>query len=526
MTIINKRNIKGAKFIFLFFVLIKTFPAFSQVYGCNDPSANNYDPSATVNDGSCAYNPAFYTPPVVLDSISYILTESSGLHRAGNSLWSFNDRGGDPDLYRIDTASAAILQTVQLTGVTNVDWEEATFDGTYFYVGDFGNNINGARKDLKIYKFPFNAIPDYINNPNAAIPAAQIEIINFTYSNQPEPPVPAPLDSTRFDCEAMIVSEGKIHLFTKNWIDLKSTHYVINGLNAGKYVADSIETLDAGYLITSADKAPGKNVVVLLGYQNTGSGNHYMHLLSGYSDGKYFNGNKRKINLPDATEMGQAEGITFKDDTSGYISNERFIRQVGPVTINVAQKLRSFNINSFIPSSVLALDLKDFSVNKVNASDKISWDFYSPVHDLQIQQSSDGVHFNILKTYNISTAGSIFHKPETSINYYRIAWKKNNGRYQYSTVIAVKNDEENIISHVLLKANGELSFMLSGDEVESFSFKLFTTDGKALSEIAVRSYKSGFNKINFSAGSALNGVFVFAAFAGKQKITMVLPVSE
>ncbi|MEJ7677166.1 MAG: hypothetical protein WKG06_04695 [Segetibacter sp.] len=99
--------------------------------------------------------------------------------------------GGTPDLYRIDTASNTILQTVRLTGTTNVDWEESAFDGTYFYVGDFGNNKDGARTNLKIYKFPFNAIPDYTANPHAAIAKEQIETISFTYSNQHKPLVAA-----------------------------------------------------------------------------------------------------------------------------------------------------------------------------------------------------------------------------------------------------------------------------------------------------------------------------------------------
>ncbi len=523
MTSIKKSDILRAKIIFVFLVFLKTLPAASQVYGCTDLSANNYNSSATVNDGSCTYDITAYSPPVVLDSISYILKESSGLQWAGNSLWSFNDRGGSAELYRIDTASNTILQTVRLTGATNIDWEEAAFDGTYFYVGDFGNNLTGSRTDLKIYKFPFSAIPGYTANPVAAIPAEQIEVINFTYSNQPQSPDSAALDSTKFDCEAMIVTGGKIHLFSKNWIDTASTHYVINSILAGKYVADSTETLKTGYLVTSADKAPGQEIVVLLGYENIGSGNHYMHLLSGYSNGNYFNGNKRKINLPDATEMGQAEGITFRNDSYGYISNEKFEKTFGPVTITTDQKLHSFNINSFVPSNVLALELNDFSVNKINASDKISWNFNSPVHSLEIQQSSDGIHFYILKTYNASAGGSIYHKPQASINYYRIAWKQNNGQYQYSRIIAVRNEENNHISHLLLKSNGELSFILSGNQAEYFTFKLLTTDGKELSEVMGKSYKPGYNKINFSA-NALNGVVLLTAYGNKQKITTLLSV--
>lgn len=531
MTSTKKSNILTVKIIFIIFLFLKVFPAFGQA-GCTDPSANNYDPSATVNDGSCTYNETFYTPPVIVDTISDILKESSGLQWVNNSLWSFNDRGGTPDLYRIDTASKAILQTVRLGGATNVDWEEVSYDGTYFYVGDFGNNLNGFRKDLKIYKFPYSLIPDYTTNPDAAIDSAKIEVINFTYSDQKDTAA-SPLDSTKFDCEAMIVSGGKIHLFTKDWIDYTSTHYVINSTHAGTYVATPADTLNTGYLVTAASKAPDKEFVVLLGYiVGNGSqpyispGNHYMHLLSDYSNGKYFNGNKRKINLPTASEMGQAEGITFRNDDYGYISNERFKKSIGPVDIISVQKLRSFSISSFAPSNILALDLTDFTVNKINADDRIAWSFSVPVHNVQIQQSFDGVHFTALKTYSISAKGSFNNKPVKSTNYYRIAWMENNGATKFSKIISIKNEENNQVSNVLLKATGELSFVLNGNQEKSFSFKLLTIDGKELSQLRDRSYKPGFNKVNFAGGLALKGVVVLTGISSKEKITMLLPVAK
>ncbi len=526
MPSLKNAHSKVITIIFLFFVILKTSPAYSQVQGCTDSTANNYDPSATANDGSCNYNVTNYTPPVVVDTISETLKESSGLQWAGNSLWSFNDRNGTPDLYRIDTASNAILQTVRLTGATNVDWEEITFDGTHFYVGDFGNNLNGARTNLKIYKFAYNLIPDYTTHPEAAIPVDKIEVINFTYNDQPQPPVQAPLDSTKFDCEALVVDGGKIHLFTKDWIDFTSTHYVINSTLAGSYVAAPVDTLDAGYLVTAASKAPGREVITLLGYVNGGFGNHYMHLLSGYSDGSYFNGNKRKINLPAAPEMGQAEGITFRNDEYGYMSNERLERSTGFGDIIVSQKLRSFNISSFVPSNVLAVQLQNFSATKTNAADKIVWKFSSPVHRIQIQQSFDGVRFITLKTYDVSAEGSYYHKPVNAINYYRIEWKENNGTPGYSKIISIKNEDSKQITHVLLKANGELSFMSEGSVEEYFSFKLHTPDGKEISRIAKRSYQPGLNKINFTGGSALNGVVLLTAYGSNQKWTRAVHVAE
>lgn len=326
-------------------------PCYAQVSGCTDPLANNFNSLATVNDGSCTYNTTAYTPPIKADPISDTLTESSGLQMAGNFLWSFNDGGGAPAIYRIDTLTGTLLQKVNLQGATNIDWEDIAFDGTYFYIGDFGNNATGARTDLKIYKFPMSAIPDYVSNPVAAISAGQIDIINFLYSDQLQPPQATGNNNTKFDCEAMIVDGGKIHLFTKNWIDFTTTHYEINGLTAGTYTAFPLETLATNYLVTGADKAYGQKIVALLGYQNTGFGNHFMHLLTDYPGGNYFNGNKRQIDLPTAGVMGQAEGICFRSGTYGYISNEKFVRTIAGFVITVSQKLRSFSIKNLVSNA-------------------------------------------------------------------------------------------------------------------------------------------------------------------------------
>ena len=338
--------------------------AYGQVYGCNDSQANNFNNSATVNDGSCTYNVTTYTPPVKAAALSDSLLESSGLQMAGGYLWSFNDGGGYAAIYRIDTLTNTLLQKVNLSGATNVDWEDIAFDGTYFYIGDFGNNSDGARADLTIYKFPLSAIPDYNTFPVATISAAQIDIIHFYYSDQPQPPVATTSNNTQFDCEAMIVDGGKIHLFTKNWISLSTTHYVINGLTAGSYIATPLETLAVNYLVTGADKAPGKNLVALLGYSNSGFRNHYMHLFTDYNAGKYFNGNKRRIDLPDAFTMGQAEGICFRTITYGYISNEQF------TALGIKQKLRSFDIASYVGS--LPSPLYNFNGNG-NWDDPANW---------------------------------------------------------------------------------------------------------------------------------------------------------
>ncbi|MEO6329959.1 MAG: hypothetical protein ABIO55_13560 [Ginsengibacter sp.] len=507
-----------ANFILAILFSVKSTSLFSQVTGCKDPMANNYNSSATINDGSCTYNPTSYNPVVKVNPMNAVLLESSGLQMAGDFLWSFNDGGGAPAIYNIDTLSSQLFQTVTLGGATNVDWEDIAFDGTYFYVGDFGNNY-GGRSDLKIYKFPLSAIPvDYNANPTVTIPSNLIEIISFTYSDQPQPTVPTGSPyTTNFDCEAMIIDNGKIHLFTKNWVDINTTHYEINSLIAGTYVATPLETLPTNYVVTAADKAPGKDIIALLGYQ---SGNHHMHLLSDYSGGNYFNGNKRTIDLQSAFTMGQAEGITFRSASYGYISNERVV----PISVN--QKLFSFNVADFIPLYVLPVTLKSFTGNTVNGANKIAWSFNDPVENLQVEYSSNGIDFSILKTYNNSATGLHYNKPLYPVNYYRISWHQNNGAIQYSNIINIKNNVPRTISKFILKKNGELTFSLSGNSTGNYSFKLSGSDGKVLSQISEQSYVPGFNKIYISKKTILNDFVYLTAYSNKQQTTIFLQVEK
>lgn len=494
-----------------------------QVLGCKDPYATNYNPDATVNDGKCAYNTTTYTPPVKVNMLDNRLKETSGLQWAGDYLWSFNDSGGDAAIYRVDTSSGVVLQTVFLQNATNIDWEDIAFDGTYLYVGDIGNNVNGARADLKIYKFKFSDIPaDYATNDSVTIPANQIEIIHYKYSNQPLPLVATTYsNTTSFDCEAMIVDGGKIHLFTKDWIGNTSVHYVINSTNAGTYNADSVEMLPAGFLITGADKVAGKDIVALIGYQNSGFGNHYIYLLSDFSGGNYFNGNKRKIDLPSAAVMGQAEGITFKNATDGFISNEEFSRSI----INVSQKLRSFSIADFVPMYVLPLELKSFSVVQDNDRLKISWWFAAPVRNVKIQGSSDGIAFADLKTYSTSTTDVYYYTP-TAVRCYRLAWQKANGAYIYSDIVCVKGNSKSSFSNIWIKANGQLNFTINGNAPVRYAFNLLTTDGKMLAQLREQSYMPGAYSVSFSKDLPASNYVFLVAYNNAEKRSLKLWVRE
>ncbi|MFI5220229.1 MAG: hypothetical protein ACHQNT_12150, partial [Bacteroidia bacterium] len=131
----------------------------AQISGCTDPQANNYNASATVNDGSCTYNTTNVTITDKTNLSTPLLDETSGIEFLANKLWTHNDSGNSNDIYRVDTSSNTVFQTVHISNATNVDWEDITYGNDYLFVGDFGNN-NGNRQNLKIYRIHKNNLSD------------------------------------------------------------------------------------------------------------------------------------------------------------------------------------------------------------------------------------------------------------------------------------------------------------------------------------------------------------------------------
>lgn len=495
------------------------------VYGCKDPAALNYSDAATIDNNSCKYQKKTYTPPPQkFDSLSGALKETSGLQWAANSLWSFNDGGNSPVLFRIDTVSDAVLQTVVLENATNVDWEDIAFDGTYFYIGDFGNNTNGNRDDLKIYKFPLSAIPVSTDDV-VTVPSSAIEIIAFSYSDQPTPLEPAGVNKTKYDCEAMIVDGGKLHLFSKNWNDKTTTHYVISDTAAGSYVAMATEVLANGYLVTAADKVPGANTVVLLGYLNDFPGYHFLTVLSNYSNGSYFNGITRHIDLPSALEMGQAEGLTFRNGQYGYISNEWVQRSVSPFpTFTAKQRLYSFDMAAFAGDLVLPLSLLQFRIKPAGGVQEVAWLFSEPAVQTNVQHSRNGVDYTNLQTYYNSGAGSLRHQPAPGLNYYRLSWKEKNGETKFSAVHKVTAEAKTGLTHLLLSADGQLQVVNNGSGAADYRAKLFSTDGRTVAQTRTFTLFPGLNKVRFDQRLSRHTMLLLQLRGEKEEFTKLLRV--
>jgi hypothetical protein len=299
----------------------------AQVSGCTDPLASNFNPAATVNDGSCSY-PITSVTPVSNFILPSFLNESSGLVCDGDSVWTHNDNF-DIKLYRISKNDTVGMLAFPVTGVSNVDWEDLAADSNYFYVGDFGNNSNGSRNDLRILRIEKQSL-------DIGIPV--VDTIWFTYSDQ-MPVVSTGPNATDFDCEAMVITQDSIFLFSKMWVTQKSTVYTLPKA-PGTHVANRKFQLDVQGLVTGATLVDSLGVVVLVGYSSVLQ--PFLYLLYDYTDYDFLTGNKRKLalNLP----FHQVEGIGTSNGLIYHFSNERFTQSV----ITTEQKLHHLDLTTYL----------------------------------------------------------------------------------------------------------------------------------------------------------------------------------
>jgi hypothetical protein len=307
--------------------------------GCTDPKATNYAPTATVNDGSCTYAPTQYFLEKRA-TLPDLLNESSGLIHTDGNLWTFNDSGGEAAIYKISEQTGEILQTVTLTNATNVDWEAITADDTHLYIGDFGNNVSGNRRDLLIYKV---RKADIGSSAQVSVTAREIR---FTYSDQTDFSERSS-NNTTFDCEAFIFRNNQLHLFTKDWVTFQTKHYTLP-VTPGTHTAALQGSFDVNGLVTDA-------AIANIGY-DTRDGSVFMWLLFGYSGTDFFGGHKRRIELGTALRYGQVEGITFAQGNTGYVSSETFERTMGGAAVQIPAGLYTFSTHEWIAQGPLSTE--------------------------------------------------------------------------------------------------------------------------------------------------------------------------
>lgn len=245
--------------------------------------------------------------PIQLVEVPEELQEISGiLFQDENTIISHNDSGNEPILYEQDLLERKIYRSVKIRNADNLDWEDIAEDQQYIYIGDFGNNL-GQRTNLSILKIKKNEF-NTLDSLNA-------EFIEFNFEDQADF---TPRQTHNFDCEAMINFEDHLYLFSKNRADFKTKLYQLSK-TADSNSANLVETFDVQGLITAATKNQDKNVIALLGYNDSNEFEPFIWLFYDFSGNQFFSGKSKRIEL----ELnGQMEAACFGKDNMLYFTNE------------------------------------------------------------------------------------------------------------------------------------------------------------------------------------------------------------
>lgn len=309
------------------------------VYGCTDPLSQNYNPNATVNDGSCTYASATVVPSYSAE-LDTQMDETSGLVLWSGGLYTHND-DTDTNLYRLSALTGGIDQILPVNGTVNQDWEDIDQDADYVYIGDFGNNASGNRANLRILR---------VAKQDLLAGSATPQIISFSYANQGNLN-PTAANATDFDCEAMVVGTNFIYLFTKQWVTRATSVYRIPKV-PGAYTAAFMATYNVNGLVTGATWQQDARILALCGYTATLS--PFIYIMYDFQGDDFFGGNKRRLSFQG--NFLQTEGIATEDGLHYYVSNEHFSR--GGI-INSPARVFTVDLSPYLQNYLSNEALKD-----------------------------------------------------------------------------------------------------------------------------------------------------------------------
>jgi len=242
----------------------------------------------------------------MLTTLDAGVNESSGLINIDGRIITHNDSGDGAKLYEIDDSDGSITRTVTIENAGSTDWEDICHDGTYIYIGDFGNNA-GTRTDLAIYRV---AISDYL-----ASDIVTCDTIRFNYSDQTD--FEPATYSTNYDAEAFIAYNDSLYVFTKNWGNSETNVYSIPKI-PGDYSVSIIDNFNPEGLVTGADYDAEKGELLLTGYVLTSPFCYYIRSFTGHL---FSGGSAMRYNVS-ISGSKQIEAVTALGGHTFYISSE------------------------------------------------------------------------------------------------------------------------------------------------------------------------------------------------------------
>ena len=248
----------------------------------------------------------------VVGTLDPLLDNTSSLFYWEGDLWTCNDHG-EVVFHALDTTTGAILRSIA-TGVMPSDMEEVAQDDAYFYLGDFGNNHELLRTDLRVLRFLKSDLLAGRIRPDT---------IAFVYEGYDPSVVKGKgLPTTDFDCEAMVAGTDSLYLFSKQWGSYQTVCYSLPK-QPGTYTAYGRDTLDVQGMVTGACLLPGARMLALCGYNIICQ--PFVWLLYGYDGNRFFGGGQLRIDLDNGIGL-QVESIATADGRRFFLTNEHFSR--------------------------------------------------------------------------------------------------------------------------------------------------------------------------------------------------------
>jgi len=207
-------------------------------------------------------NPVDSLPDLGEDSVLELaefgeqLAESSSLASHAGFLWTANDSGSEPVNHKLDR-SGNWIESMELAGANNVDWESMAHDAQHLFIADTGNNRN-SRDQFTIYRILWSSLQS---------DTQEFDTITFRYGDY----VSGNVLSHNFDAEALAVKDNELWLFSKNRGDRKTNLYRFPKV-PGEYSPLPSQQLDVDALITAADIHPESGTLTLIGSRAVGLG--------------------------------------------------------------------------------------------------------------------------------------------------------------------------------------------------------------------------------------------------------------
>lgn len=265
------------------------------------------------------------------------LQGTSSLFFMNGEYWTCNDHG-ELVLYAIDTIQATLRDSIPLQASFR-DMEEVSQDANYLYLGDFGNN-QGTRDDLRVLR---------VRKTSLGLPDLLFDTISFSF--------PAHDDSRArdFDCEAFLVTDTAIFLFTKQWEGQNCAIYAIPNM-PGMHVARYVDSLSTAGLVTGLSYQPERGLLVLVGYSTVCK--PFVYLMTHVVGCRFSQANCERIQLSNPIGT-QIESIATTDGLHYYLTSEYLHQMI----ITRQQTLFELDLSEQL-AGYLGTDAASFSAEK------------------------------------------------------------------------------------------------------------------------------------------------------------------